>query len=358
MRSKARKKAIRILAGTVLLLLIACLLVACNGKYRLSKSVTVTQLVPPPDEIVYGSHSLSGDACETLYRLLTDRLELDENNFELYTFDSAARRKLLVQNCAEISLCFNTPRKLQKNIEAAHLSLSEDFEFDQIKILLHQVNGLFLEFYLDGELYLFQGELAVLHHTDLVVQNKYTGFFDSTMAESIIGLLPHTVSNEEPVVSNAFPAMPDSIVLYANGNAVTLQQMEKIMVFEMISSLLAKEVKAGSDAFVSQEASSIPALETVKGRVFVELRYNKPQKYVADTIEESSWGNSISTVTYESLLLGFNPCNDEHGLNDHHIIYKKDGKYDWWPSYNRHRSSPPELTPLYAYVYLRTYLTK
>jgi len=347
------RKRIGILIGILLLGLICVACIACNNKYVLLDSIKADRLLPCPDEIVYGSYALSGNEAGELYELLVEQFDLDENKFEPHTFDSESKRKLVRRNCAVLSFRFQTPRKISQDLEAEKFNVSEAFEFDEIKILLHQVNGLFLEYYLDGELYMFESA-AALRHCDFVVNGNFSGLFERKMAESIIGLMPPSVSDDEPVISNVFPAIPDSIVLYVDGNSVVLSDMEKVMVFEMISSLLAKEVRAGADTFVSQSASSIPALEIVKERVFVELRYNKPQKYVADTIEETPFGNSVATLTYESLLLGFNVCgSDETHESDCHIVYMKDGKYDWWGSYNRHRSYPPELTSLYAYMYMR-----
>ncbi|MBE6605302.1 MAG: hypothetical protein E7639_06340, partial [Ruminococcaceae bacterium] len=334
--SYIRKKGFVI--GVLLLLLMIVALVACDHKkYDLLESTETDQLVPCPEEIVYGSYALSGESVSELYELLVSRLDLDGNKFEPHTFYSEAQRQLIERNCAVFSLRFHAPYKVPLALAAERLNISQAFEFDEIKILLHQANGLFLEYYLDGELCMFESAAALRHSDFVAPQEGKQQFFDSTMAERIIGLLPTSVSDDEPVISNTFPAMPDSIVLYVDGNAAVLQGMEKAVVFEMISKFFAAEVGVGGGGFVAQGFSTVPALEIIKGRVFVELRYNKPQKYVADTIVEGPFGSSVSDVTYESLLLGFNVCgSDETHESDCHIVYMKDGKYDWWGSYNRH----------------------
>ena len=355
MKLIAHKKIKGVVIGVLLLFLIIVALVACDHKeYVLLESTETDQTVPCPDEIVYGSHTLSGESVSELYELFVSRLDLDGNKFEPHTFYSEEQRQLIERNCAVFSLRFHAPYKVSRALAAERLNISQAFEFDEIKILLHQASGLFLEYYLDGELCMFESAAALRHSDFVAPQEEKQQFFDSTMAESIIGLMPPSVSDDEPVISNTFPAIPDSIVLYVDGNAAVLQGMEKAVVFEMISKFFAAEVGVGGGGFMAQGSSAVPALEIIKGRVFVELRYNKPQKYVADTIEESPFGNSVATLTYESLLLGFNVCgSDETHESDCHIVYMKDGKYDWWGSYNRHRSYPPELTSLYAYMFMR-----
>ena len=330
------------------LLLMLCVLVSCNDSYTLLNAVTTEQLIPCPDEIAYGTYTLLGEACQALYQQLIEQFDLNENKFELVPFSSEAQRKLTVGD-GEISFRFTAPQKFCRDVETAQLTLSDDFEFDEIKMLFHSTNGLFFEYYRNGERCLLQGANAALHFSDLIAQGQFYDIFDPLMAEAIVGLVPPSVSGGEPLVSHAFPAIPDAIVLYVDGRSVSLEGIEKAVVFEIISPMIAADLR---NTFVTQGSSAVPALETVKGRAFVELRYHRPQTYAAEDAPEGA-----GTRTYESLLLAFGVCGDVNthmcDSEDYHVIYMRDGQYDWMGSYNRHITSTPEFMTLYAYMYMR-----
>ena len=73
----ASKKKASVFIGITFLLLAVVLLTACDDTYQPLESINAEQLIPCPDEIVFGSHTLSGEARRALYDLFVDQFDLD-----------------------------------------------------------------------------------------------------------------------------------------------------------------------------------------------------------------------------------------------------------------------------------------
>ena len=342
------------------LLAVLVVFVAIVGIQHLN-TVNTDALLYCPDQLVCRTDDFTFEIREAdrqaVFGLVMDAFAYDENRLYFDTLTDDERERNVNNGGFLFDFYFDKPQRFCRDIKHGSFELAENFVFDRIALSLRLRPGtldsrVIIQYFLNGKCLTFDGE-----YNALFVSSEINDLgLDQELAKQIIGLLPHEASSEVPLVSNVFPATPDTIMLYVDGQTVELIGEEKEAVYAVVA-----EAFAGTKVYNTNDGARHSALAKLQGRVMLELRYNRRQQYVADDLTDASGvAGAYSGTVYQSLLLswGFEdqdvykfPCN-----TDFHMAINENGSYSWLKSYFMHHTSCPQLTALYAYMRLRVYL--
>ena len=342
----------------ILSLCVAVVFVAIVGIKHLNV-VDTDKLLYCPDEMVCNVNSFTytiGKAdCQDVFGLVMNAFDFDEQKLQFCTLSDEKIQSYSNSGGMSFDLYFCKQQRFCRDIENARFVLTENFTFDSIKITLrpdsHEALVL-IQYYLNGKCCTFAdtyNALRIKCDIDDLTLSKM-------LANKIIGLVPHQSDGAEPFISNVFPANPDTILLYVDGQSVELIDEEKEAVYAVIA-----DAFAGTKVYNTQDFMRYAALGKIQGRVMLELRYDRRQQFVADNVSGADGlAQAYSGTVYQSLLLSWGleeqhlyklPCN-----TDFHMAINENGSYDWYKNYYMHHTSCPQLAALYAYMRLRVCL--
>ncbi len=330
-----RKKRIKIIILSVLAALLVFVAVcACVPFLRhrvLRVPIKTAELFPKPDEIIcyHGGeeYTFTKEQTEALYSLFAEVTPSIEN-----CLHAKEKPYSTAQAWGNLrwEFRYHDPYSYIGKLDT-EVSLSEDaFTFNRITMTTILDGILFDPSLGDVSCDLYNGEYTgIILKDDATIHFNFTNMLEQFVLANLMGISPWQVANTEPLMSNTFPAKPDSILVYQDGNLTELSG-------EKLDGVYNKFTQSVDEWISLTRGYTSPgyAISELPKRICIEFRYNQRQKYVSDDIPrlEESFGNLsveefCNEKEYDALLFAVEATGYTGRVME--VAWFKNGRYSY-----------------------------